>query len=439
MDVGDYDMNQDLLKEIRENINKLEEMEVFQNAKIFLFGMNTPGDYIVQYLEQKGYFVNGILDNNPKNTGKTLIGVKVFLPEILKEKKENARILICSKYYEEMRNQLETMGYKENINIFKLLELNTGTAVSVSMKIFNKEADYLKNSIKVYNELTRKYTDATQFILCPVKANGDVYMGAGLIEAYKKFTKAEKVVFVIVGSAGKKIAALFDLYDVVNVTQSDMEALTALLRFLGSDITNMHMIHPEQFYFNIFSNMECFRGLNFIDFMAEGMLGLKSDWNISQSLSFDKKRIRKEYYLTDRDILIAPYANSLPNFPINFWRTLVDKLNKEGYQVYTNSGGDTEPPVVGTAPLFLPIEDICDALDDSGGFIGIRNGLSDLVSRSKCKKIILYPDKGMGFSTVKEYYSVNGMGLCDDAKELIYTEGCEKDIIEEIVEYIKKV
>lgn len=426
-------MNQDLLESLKKNIDILLKNNKINSAKLFLFGMNTPGDRVIQYLSHMGYDISGILDNNSNNHGKTMMGVMVYSPKILQQMDKNSvRVLICSKYYEEMKLQLEGMGLEENRHIFKLLELNSGTKVSDEKEVLENEIDRLKKYVSYYNRLVSKYDEETMFLLCPIRANGDVYMTACLMDQFKRENRLEKVVLVIVGSIGRKIAAMYGIRDIEVVSQKEMSSLTGLIRVLGSDVTRMIIAHPTQLYFNIFSNMECFKELNFMDLMAHGALGLKK-----KVFGVLEETDGQEYCLNSRDILLAPYANSLPCFRTEFWEKLAAALEQEGYHVYTNSSGNMEPPIKGTESIFLPIENMSKALQYSAGFIGIRNGLCDLVCKAECKKIILYPDKGMGFGDVKKFYSLNGMGLCKDAEELVYSEDMEEQVILLIIQRLK--
>ena len=428
-------MNQDLLETLKKNIDTLLMEKKLSGAELFLFGMNTPGDRVIQYLVHMGYTISGILDNNNNNHGKTMMGVVVYTPQILQQKKKhNVKVLICSKYYEEMKLQLEKMGFEENKHIFKLLELNSDTEVSDSKETLEYAIKNMRKYVDCYQRLVSKYDETAIFLICPIRANGDVYMTAALIEQFKHENQLNNVVLVTIGNISRKIAAMYHIQDIEVVSQEEITSFTGLTRMLGSKITRMIIAHPTHLYFNIFSNMECFKGLNFMDLMGHGALGLKN--KVFGTLTETSK---EKCCLSNRDIVLAPYANSLPCFRIEFWEKLVLSLKQKNYHVYTNSDGDMEPPVKGTERIFLPIEDMCKEMKYSAGFIAIRNGLCDLLSKAECKKIILYPDKGMGFSDVKEFYSLNGMGLCKDAKELVYCENNEEQVIMLIMQELNKI
>lgn len=440
-------MNQNLLDNIKNTIEELEASGSLTNARIFLFGMNTPGDRIIQYLDARGYKVESVLDNNTKNQGQILLGVPVCAPGVLiNQKPDNIRVLIASRYYREMCTQLEEMGLKENDNIIKLIEFESGIRVSDSQEAFEQASDRLRQCAEVYNRIIEDFDENTHFLLCPIRANGDMYIASSLMPALREKYKTNKLFLVAVGGISRKIAAMFGEEDCLSVTQEDMDALVYIAGVMGSGITRMHMFYPKAFSYGIFANMECYKGLNYMDLTAGGMLGLDmktlcrtkaaqaSDrLNQSGRQSDEADAVNGSKSLNSKDVILAPYANSLPCFPLEFWERLVRALNAEGFKVYTNSNGDMEPAVAGTEPIFLPIREMPAALGKCAAFIAIRNGLCDVVAEAQCRKIILYPDKGMGFGSVLDFYGLNAMGMCDDAVEIVYSKSREEDIIEAVI------
>lgn len=126
------------------NLDKLIETGCFENKKIVLFGLNTSSYVTKKYLESKGYTIYAYVDNNDKKvleSNEMLVDilprhipistynelrrvmVKAYTPhELLGQYMDDVVILIASKYYPSMCQQLEQMGYAENIHIFKTLD-----------------------------------------------------------------------------------------------------------------------------------------------------------------------------------------------------------------------------------------------------------------------------------------------------------------------------
>lgn len=107
------------------------------------------------------------------------------------------------------------------------------------------------------------------------------------------------------------------------------------------------------------------------------------------------------------------------------------KLKEQGYKVCTNSGGDSEPAIEGTIPLFFDIRYALETVEAAGYVVGLRSGLCDVISTAKAKKIIIYPDRFYGPDSFINFFSLNRMNLCDDAVELVW-----KDNVEEMLELV---
>lgn len=126
------------------NLDKLIEQGHFENKKIILFGLNTSSYVTKKHLESRGYTIHAYVDNNDKKvleSNEMLVDilprhipmttyqelkkmmVKAYKPsDLLGQYMEDAVILIASKYYPSMCQQLEQMGYQENVHIFKTLD-----------------------------------------------------------------------------------------------------------------------------------------------------------------------------------------------------------------------------------------------------------------------------------------------------------------------------
>ena len=138
-----------------------------------------------------------------------------------------------------------------------------------------------------------------------------------------------------------------------------------------------------------------------------------------------------------KTVLLAPYATCVDSFPANFWENIVDRLQKKGYTICTNCGKD-EIPVVGTEGIFIPYSSIIQFLDKAGAYIGIRSGLSDIISSSKCKKVVFYTEHSMFWpdGVAMDYLSLNDMGLTSGALEFLISQVNSDEIIEEICKAI---
>ena len=118
-----------------ENIDMLIEEKKLEDKRIVLFGLNTSSYAAREYLEKKGFRVCAYIDNDRKKVDELNDIINEILPvhmqsmayefakkefiraynpeNLLKEFCDDYVILIASKYYSKMCEQLENMGYKE--------------------------------------------------------------------------------------------------------------------------------------------------------------------------------------------------------------------------------------------------------------------------------------------------------------------------------------
>ena len=93
--------------------------------QIVLFGLNSSSYVVRDYLLEKGISVTAYIDNSKEKCEKSKEKVPAFSPEQLRINcGENVAILITSKYYIEMRKQLEQLGYIENEHIFQIIDVH---------------------------------------------------------------------------------------------------------------------------------------------------------------------------------------------------------------------------------------------------------------------------------------------------------------------------
>ncbi len=126
------------------NIDGLIDSQKLEGKKIVLFGLNTSSYAAKSYLESKGRSVYAYIDNDKRkveemteflndvlprhmNAGscadmqREIVGA-YFPEQLLGEFDDDVVILIASKYYVQMCEQLQNMGYEENKHIFKTVD-----------------------------------------------------------------------------------------------------------------------------------------------------------------------------------------------------------------------------------------------------------------------------------------------------------------------------
>ncbi len=111
--------------QIHARLDQLIGQEGIADRQILLFGLNSSSYVVEDYLKSRGIPVAGYTDNNEKKRSESRRCVPAYAPQELPGRfGERAVILIMSKYYDQMKEQLETLGYTENRQIFRILDVN---------------------------------------------------------------------------------------------------------------------------------------------------------------------------------------------------------------------------------------------------------------------------------------------------------------------------
>ncbi len=298
---------------------------------------------------------------------------------------------------------------------------------------------YYRTGLKIFKKLHRQYRQDCTICICPYKGTGDVYLASAFFKGSAFDTK--KSVFCVIGASNKKISELFRLNaKVLQFSQKEINSITRLSFFVGLEASNVKILHhaPINWHSGINDMFRNINGLDFTDLIGYGAFNIK-----------DSKKLAKPHFLEKDDqtdalfgngklkkgktVLLSPFSYTLSVLPNWFWKKLAKELTKLGYSVCTNLGSKKEKTIEGTEGVFLRYEQLGVFLKNAGYFIGIRSGFCDVISSIPCKKIVLYqPYMFWGDGENIDYFSLNKIGLCDDAIELQHKGIDFFSLIEEI-------
>lgn len=297
----------------------------------------------------------------------------------------------------------------------------------------------------LYNKLNGKFGKNHTLFLCPHKATGDVYIFGLYFPEYIKQNKINEYIFCVVGKGDAKVAKMYNIVNVVPITQREMDDLVRFSLFVGRKLTNIKILHYRaiSMHMGIVDNMRNYKSLNFNDMLLyivfkldqktikeRPLFGADDDY---VNKFFEERNLKKH-----NTIILSPYSNSIPCISSDFWGMLAERLTLEGYNVCTNSIGSNEPVIPGTTAIFFSYEQSKEFLEYAGYFVGIRSGLCDIISSFKCKKIIInQPGIKFGVGNSMEYFSLRDMGLDEEAVELEYDDTFRDRIVDFIVEEIQ--
>lgn len=430
-------MELSLLMEMHRSIDAYVEQEVFRNREIIIFGCNESAEKMMEYLKSKNLRVSRIVDNNPKKIGTSLCGVPVSQPnQYLLPKKSDCAILIASRYYPEMLFQLESMGYEEGKEVFKAAEYSSQHANSLTEQEFDERVQLVKQGERIYQDILAVIPGLQKLFICPPAALGDIYVAMSLLGEYLKENNIKSFAIVTKYPVCKKLAYLFGYEkDMVVLNPVDMDNLLQYSVFSKMANDRILVISHRFPYTCKVNEIGNYKSIRFADHFRYSIYRL--DENIPMELPFKNRDnaeakeyveqlFQKECLIKKKTVILMPYANTAPRIDIKFWIEIASKLKQQGYIVCTNSSGDTEPVIDGTQHLFFDLRYGLEVVEAAGTMIALRCGLCDVLSSAKAKKIIIYPNRIYGPGSFMEFYSLNELGLCQDAQEFLWEDDIKR-------------
>ena len=298
---------------------------------------------------------------------------------------------------------------------------------------------------RVFCRLKNKYGDNCRIYINHYPGTGDVFITSMLLPAWLAHRNDGSVpVVTVVNKSGLRIAKLFPLENVEILTQRETNALIRFYIFCGKSaelpIEIMHY-HATAMITGILDRLNSYNSMDFMRFYLDIVFpGLNLGDITKAAFHYDTKdmdRFLEENGLRrGRTVILAPVANTIDKLSGAFWRYLAYRLQRKGYTVCTNIGSDAEKAVEGTKGIFVPFVDLPCFVEACGALIQLRSGLTDVISGTVCRKIILYPIENhyqFGRGSLKDFFSLKAMGLTDNAEEYEFSRSSERSVCERIV------
>ena len=415
---------------IKGNVNKLKHKD------IYIFGCTIYARDIRDELVNLGIRLTGFIDNNAAKSGKTCLGVKVQMPEqALLPYKDNALVIICSKYADEMISQLKTFGYHQgNMLAIEVSEVNTSTLDSIEEA--ERSYSHIQNGVLCYEKIKKMYPDVESVFLCPYPGTGDIYMACVYLPQYIQEHRIRDYVVVVSKQLCKRVCSIFDIDQVCVIESGDMENLLAAWEFAGELLKDIKPLLHWGWRCKRYLYSDNHPAVTFNELFKYDVFGLNENAKRIDPLCKKTCNIKdffKTAELNDRIIILSPYAGSfVSEIKWSTWCAVAEILTKMGYKLFTNCQIGKEETVPGTEAIFFPIEDGIYCLNAVEGMIALRSGLCDVVSSADTKMVVLYEE---GFNASRyEFFSMVRMGLRDihNTYEYVY-DGNDESLMHKIV------
>lgn len=402
--------------EMQETLEKLYNDGIFRNKYVVIFGSNEPAERIASWLLSHAIRVEVMIDNNKKKQGTFCMEIPVDSPEnILGTFRENAVILIASKYYNEMAQQLGIMGYKEEKHIFKIVDMAKGSTYSVTEETFTEKENVIYKGWDIYKKIRKKYGQETRIFICPYPALGDVYLTGMYLEKYCEKNNIPSYAVVVTSNACMQILSMFGIKQAEKLPKEESDLMVQSLVFAGLEECNAEILHHRFPYTVGIGVLGNYKGICFNDHYKYSIFGMcENEKGKAPKKTGDRQYINSFFkengFIEGKTVIISPYANTSAKIPQDFWEDIVKKYKVKGYIVCTNSTCEEEPAVKGTKAVMFPLSEAIGIIEAAGIFIGLRSGFCDVISSAKAEKIILYPDRVYQGGSFISFFSLSKMG-----------------------------
>ncbi|MDE6616103.1 MAG: hypothetical protein K2K35_06005 [Lachnospiraceae bacterium] len=412
-------------QEMYETLERLYNNGDFQDRRIVIFGSNEPAERMSDWLMAHGICIEAMIDNNKKKHGTYYSGIIVDSPgNVLENFREDTIILIASKYYNEMLQQLEAMGYTEGKNIYQVVNMANWSTYSLTEKTFSDKEAQIRSGWEIYKKIRRKHGERTRIFVCPFPALGDVYLTGMYLENYCERENISSYVVTVAGKACLDVLSLFGIKEVELLSKNESDCLVQSLVFCGLKECNAEIFHQRFPYTVGIGALGNYKGICFNDHFKYTMFGMdKKETGKVPGKSADSSCIdrffKENWLIKGRTVIMSPYANTSAKLPQDFWEKTAEEYKNKGYTVCTNSSSKEETAIKGTKAVFFPLTEAIQIVEAAGIFIGLRSGLCDIISSAKAKKVIIYPDRVYQGGKYINYYSLRRMGLCSKAEEVL--------------------
>ena len=384
------------------------------DRRVVCFGNNDITAETIKVLNENKISVSCIFDNGCE--GKNEDGIAVVHPQNYKLSKRTV-ILIGSKYYNEMKEQLLELGYTDK----QIIQTTTYVDMYVpktTLKEFFNQLHELTEAKKIYKRLSGNMGRNGILFVSPAKSIGDIYLILMYTKAYVKSKGIKNFRYVITGGAAEAVCRACGVSNYIKISIDEMLMLRKFVRFMDIPDKKVMVCNEIWAYTNLGKNIIGYgKYNNFSLCYKKSVLAVKED-NMHPEcplLKYDgdiHKIFHDNNLIEGKTVLLAPYTNYLKPLPNKIWIEIADRLKKRGFSVCTNCASESEKPIYGSLPINLGFDEICSFIETAGYFIGARSGLCDVISSSNADIHIIYQQHMESkFISSAEYYSLNKMEL----------------------------
>ena len=426
---------QGFLDEMETRVDRLARRGVFDDKKIVLFGASVNEGRCKRWLEERGFAVDAIIDNSKEKHGREYLGLTVRTPEevLLPVDKDRVVLIASTTYWSEMTQQVVQMGYSKRTQVFAV-----GLDNKKARLVFARRLVQVAKGARALRQIAHGPDGKRTVFVAPQSSAGDVYVECLFIREFVRKNNLQRPVVVAVpNGACRRMAELFG-FDVVVLGEDVLWQIADYVRFTRrgpEDVVPMYYLMLN----GAVAQLQGYKGLNFEKMFRYASFDLDADVRHDvPSYGSDPDAARASLVNNGlrpgHTVILAPYARTLVHgHDERFWGALAEELTARGYDVCTSGFGPQEPAVAGTPLLQFSFSEAVQFVESAGFFVGLRSGQCDAISSANAVKVILH-ERGPWFKTsLFEMFSLNEMGLCDDAVEFEFSSSEMQAVLGDVV------
>jgi hypothetical protein len=379
-------MNQAHRNEMQRALDARINSRFFDSRVVFLFGHCNATEEMADYLLERNIKIRAILDNSISKQGLSYREIPIVTPEQIQEyTAEKSVVLIATRFFAEMSEQLKQLDYCGEI--VQVVELDSFSEYSLSDETLKRRIACVQRGAITLERIRVQYPEH-HLVICPNNALGDVYWAMAFLPPYCDKHGIDKIVVLTIGNTCREVAETFDRTNTVALSETEMDEFVQAVIFKREE--DCIIAHHDRPYTDKIIKYLDRHFLSFIDYYRCAVYGLTKETKHvlpCKLTPFDNFT----YIPKGKSVILSPYAKSVVALPCEFWEKITADYSAEGYTVFTNVANN-EKPIEGTVSLKIPVSQMPAVVEHAGTFIGIRNGLCDVLYAADCRKIVVYPD-----------------------------------------------
>ena len=272
---------------------------------------------------------------------------------------------------------------------------------------------------RVLKKIIQKYGERTTICVSQHPAIGDAYLASLYLMTYYK---NKQFIVTSISSGSIDIYHYFNIQSVEKLSQEETDHLIQYCQFMGITEEKVKILHHQalKWHTGIAWYFHGVHQINFADVFERMVFPNLSRHDRKYPLKkADEYKGYTKRIIRGYTIVLFPYANTLYTPENFFWKNVVKQIKKKGYYAVTYVF-DKEKPIEGTDKITCGLDEVISLVEYAGTFIGVRNGIMDILSQAVCRKIVLYPQTGAEswiHGKIIDFWSLRGFGYTESVEE----------------------